>query len=290
MTYARRLIDVTFRIGEGAFGGEGSDTVVIKGLRVSAAIIKAGGNSLGVADVRIYGMLPSLMNRLSTLGLNPIELRQNSMSISAYDEGQTPTLVFVGDIQNGWVDFANAPDVSFNVHAFTGLLMSVKPFAPTSYPQPTPAATILENLATSMNLQFENTGVDVVLPPVYLPGTLREQAQRVVQMAGIEWNGCDGDVMAIWPRGSARGSEVPEIGPQTGMQGYPTYTSWGVSLRATFPNVANYGGKIRVKSSLQAANGEWVVYRIIYNLESETPGGQWSVQMEAARPGYVPVG
>ena len=229
------------------------------------------------------------MNKLSTLGLTPMEQTNNSVAISAGDDESGMAIVFIGTIQNGYVDYASSPDVSFNVQAFAGLEAMVKPVQPSSYLGSTDVATILSNLAAIMNLKFENSGVNVKLAYPYFSGTAREQALDCVEHADIEWNNMDNGVLAIWPKGGNRDGAVLEVSATTGLVGYPAYTSWGVSLTTMFnPNI-NYGSKIKLVSSLLPACGEWVVYRIEYVLESETPEGEWFCYLEAARPGYVPI-
>jgi len=91
----------------------------------------------------------------------------------------------------------------------------------------------------------------------------------------------------IWPRGQARGQQVPLLSPRTGLIGYPTYTATGiVGLCRYNPNVG-FGGKIKVESSLTPACGEWVITKLSHTLESEIPGGLWQTQFQAAKPNLV---
>lgn len=289
MSFVRRKISVTFTISEGAFDGTDANIVTVQNLRTSATILKIGGRGMGSLNLRIYGLHASLMNKLSTLGLTPMEQRHNSVSVSAGDDEAGMAIVFIGTIQNGYVDYMGAPEVSFNVQAFSGLEALVKPVQPSSYRGSTDVATIMGNLAAIMNLKFENNGVNVKLAYPYFSGTAREQALDCVEHANIEWNNMDNGVLAIWPKGSSRGGSILEISPETNLVGYPAYTSWGVTITITFNPSINYGSKIKLVSSLLPACGEWVIYRIEYILESETPEGEWFCYLEAARPGYVPL-
>lgn len=287
-SFTKKLIDVTFKLGQGSFGTAGTDTVKLSGLRCSATIIKAGGQSMSMANVRVWGMTLEMMNKLSTLGLFVTQVRRNVLIVEAGDEQAGMSVVFEGTIQDAWADFGGMPDVPFVVQAFAGLEEAIKPVPPTSYRGPTDVATIMLSLANQMGLAFENTGVQgVVLADPYFPGTAREQALRVAAAANINMS-IDVGKLAIWPKGKERGSQVPVISPETGMIGYPSYTSKGVVVRSLYnPNVA-FGSKIQINSSLKPASGQWIVYMLQYHLESQLPNGEWSMMMEAAPPGFGP--
>lgn len=287
MSFARRLIEVTFQLGEGAFGESGTNTVTLAGLRMTSKIVKAGGRSMGTASIRINGMTLSLMNQLSTLGQLVQLTRRNTIAIAAGDEGSTLGTVFVGTITNAWIDFQGAPDVAFQVEAHAGLIEALAPCPPSSFKGSADVAVILSGLATQMGLPFENNGVSVILSNPVFNGSARDQALAAVEHAGIEWNGLDNGVLAIWPRGGARGSTAPLISPETGMVGYPAYTSKGILVRTLFNPSIGYGQKIVVQSSVQPACGEWNVYSLDHNLDTLQPNGQWFSTLEACRPGLV---
>jgi hypothetical protein len=50
------------------------------------------------------------------------------------------------------------------------------------------------------------------------------------------------------------------------------------------PSLKGPGQPIRVESQLQAANGNWCISTIDYDLASETPGGPWEMAVTAALP------
>jgi hypothetical protein len=99
----------------------------------------------------------------------------------------------------------------------------------------------------------------------------------------------DDGTLAIWPQGGTRGGVVPVISAKSGMVGYPTFTSRGVAFRCLYTPTISYGTTVQVESALTPACGKWVVYRLIYSLESETPGGAWFADVEAGAPGYTPI-
>lgn len=287
-SFVERLINVTFQLGTGTFGDGASDTVKLSGLRASAHVIKAGGNALGAMQLRLWGMTLDKMNQLSTLGQVVTQQRKNIVTVEAGNAQSGMGVVFQGTIYQAWADFLNMPDVPFHVVANAGLYEGIKPIAPSSFRGATDVVTVMSGIASQMNLPFQNSGVSgVQLHDAYFPGTGREQAQRCADAAGINFT-IDNGIFAIWPKGQGRGQQVPMVSPDTGMIGYPSYTSMGVVVTTLFNPSISFGSKVQIQSSLQPACGMWVIYSLAYDLESMLPGGHWLMRFEAAPPGYGP--
>ena len=297
-SYARRQIEVVFTLGpvedlrtgqmrQPTFGSTGKSTVTLTGYRVSANIAKVGAMSQGVAQLRIFGLPLALMNELTILGALPLATKNNTVSVFAGDDQAGMGLVFTGNITQAWANMKAAPQTVFEVMANTGIYAALAPVPPTSFRGSADVATVLAGLAELMDLTFENNGVTAQLNNPYLPGTAREQAVRCIQAAGIEWNGGDNGILAIWPRGGHRGGVVPLISPDTGLLGYPAYTQFGVSVATLLNPSLAFGALFKVQSSSTPANGTWQIYKLAYNLESETPNGPWFTQIEGTIPGNV---
>jgi len=287
-SFTSKQLDVTFKLGRGAFGDNGADTVKLTGKRVACMILKAGGQSMGEMQLRIWGLSLDVMNKLSTLGMVAQALRNNQVQVEAGDSETGMAVVFTGTITNAWADFQAMPDVSFHVSALAGMYQAMKPVPPTSFAGGADVGVIMSGLASQMNLAFENNGVQARLPNPYFPGTAREQAARVAEHAGIEWV-IDLGTLAIWPRGQSRRGLIPRLTPSNGLIGYPTFTSNGIAVTAIYVPGIGFGGRIKVESSLKPANGEWIVRKLVYDLSSALPKGNWLMYIEANPPGFAPV-
>lgn len=286
-SFTRKKLTVTFKLGQGSFGREGFNTVKLEGRRMSALIVKAGGASLGELQLRIWGLTLEQMNQLSTLGLVAIATRDNQVLLEAGDDETGMGVVFAGTITNGWADMQGMPDVTFHVIAQAGMLEAMTPTPPSSYRGATDVGVIMAGLASLMGLPFENNGVSVMLNNPYFPGTAREQVQRVAEAANIEAV-IDVGVLAIWPKNGYRGNATTLISAETGMMGYPTFTSNGIALTSLFNPAVTFGARIKVESEFTPACGIWYVATLIYHLESELPHGDWSMRIEANPPGFAP--
>jgi len=283
----RRKIDVTVTLGRGNFGEDGADTVTLSGLRVSAVIQKYGMPGLDMASVRVYGATPTFMNKVTRLGKPLTEIRDNTLVISAGDDKNGMSQVFSGVINMAYADFAGAPEASINMTAIGGIKALAKPVAPVSFQGGVSAATVGQQIAASMGKSFKNSGVSVQLNNVYLPGTAIDQLRKLAVAANcsIDPNsGPTGEVVEMWPKTGSKGELAPLLSADTGLVGYPRYSDVGVSLSALYRPGFLFGGKFNLKSDLENTNGAWVIRGLTYDLESETPGGAWFMDIEAYRP------
>lgn len=290
MTFARRLINYRFELGQGDFGSPSADTVDLSGLRSSVDIVHAGGNSLAVADIRIWGMPLDIMNRLTVLNVYATpERRNNRVTISAGDEDSGVAVCFVGGIQEAWTDASNPPDVAFQVSAASAFVENIKPIPPTSYRGSVEVATVVAGIAAQMGMGLENGGVTSRIADPYLPGALGAQLQSICRAADIEYTiDTVRRVVAIWPRGGTRDGAALIMSPETGLVGYPSFTQTGVRLRSLYNPSLIFGMKLEVRSELTAACGTWVVANVNHNLDADVPGGAWFTEVECTLFGRSP--
>ncbi len=157
MAFARRLIEVQFELGKGDFGEAGFDQVKLTGHRVAATILKAGGNSMGTAEVQIYGMTLDQMNQLTVINrIGDTSVRRNQITLFAGNEGEPGSLVFTGTVINAFINAQASPNVPFTVSAATGLFDAVKPVPASSFKGVGYVVSMLQGLA-SLNLKHWQT-------------------------------------------------------------------------------------------------------------------------------------
>jgi hypothetical protein len=153
------------------FVESGTDTVTLAGFRTSVKVQNSGSAAGSQASVSIWGMSPSLMNQLSTLGMVVSIIPRNTMTIAAGDEGGSMTTVFVGTIRDAYGDYAGAPQVPFRFECYSGAAEQVIPFPASSYDGTTDVATMLSAIARRIGWGFENNSVNVKLVSPYLSGS-----------------------------------------------------------------------------------------------------------------------
>lgn len=289
MTFVKRQLSVSFQLQSGAsnattqFAESGTNTASLSNLRMSAKVVKSGDPTLNQMQLAIYGMTLSLMNQLSTLGKQVNLLRPALVTLQAGDAFSGMTAVFQGNVAHAWADFQSAPDVPFHVEAYSGLMGGIQKMDPTSFSGSTDATSIMQSCASKMGLSFENNGVNQKLSNPYFYGSPRAQAQSCAEAANIGWTVDDG-TLAIYPKDKPRNGGSVTVSPDTGMVAYPTFTNAGIMVRTLFNPQIKFRTQIQVQSSLQRANGSWIVYGLSHDLEAQIPGGQWYSTLECYNP------
>ena len=287
MTLIKREIRATIILGSGSFGEGKGNTVTLEGYRVHADVVKGGLPSLDSANIRIYGVSQSIMNTVTRLGRPYSTIRNNTVTIEAGDAKNGLAQVFTGIMVNAYGDFGGIPEACIQITANAGLLGLVKPVSPISYPDGADVATIMAEIAASMGLSFINSGVSARLPTCYFPGTAIDQMRAVAKAANVNAipnGGPNGQTLEIWPMDGVRGGQIPTIGPDTGLVGYPQYSDLGVEVTTLYTPGLAFGGQFNLETSVLPAKGLWKVLRLAYELQSETPGGAWFNHILATRP------
>jgi hypothetical protein len=302
MAFVTRKISVTFALGLGSFGADGSDTVTIEGLRTSVSITQAGGVSMAQLDLRIWGMPLDTMQKLTVL--NKIayqEERNNYVSITAGDDQSGMSLVFNGMIKEAWADASGAPEICFVVSAFAGMGASIRPVPPTSFKGPVSADVFFSSIAklvtdgTSLTpYALENSGVTGTLDNPYWAGTARQQLDKAADALNCNVTiDTVKQVIAIWPAGSARGQNILDVSPATGLVGYPQWTQNGLVFTTLYSPSIVFGQQVKVSSPISdgvpvfGGAGTWAVASISHNLDAELPGGQWFTRAECYLFGHT---
>lgn len=285
MSFVERKINLTFKLGRDTNGvqytfTEGDyDQVSVTGLRTQVTIAKAGAPSMGEASVIVHGLTPSLMNQLSTvsrLNNGQVTTQFYQMVIDAGDAIAGMSTIFQGQVSMAAVDMNGAPDSTLHIAAHAGLFEAIKTTAALSFPGVADVATIMQNLAVQNGYTFENNGVTAKLSTPYFHGSPKQQMEDCATAANINWT-LDTGTLAIWPKGGSRGGVIPLIAASTGMIGYPSNAGLGgiIAVRTLFNPQLWIGGRCQVQSSLPFANGNFKIFDLAHDLESETPNGQW---------------
>lgn len=280
MSFTEKLIEITVTLGEGNFGAELGDTVTLRGYRSLVDIANPGGESMGMAHIRVFGMPTELMNKLTTIGAINRAIRvKNTVSVAAGDDQSGMQLAFFGVISDAWGDYNAAPDVAFTIVAYAGYDVAVKPVAATSVKGSVSASVLMKGFADAAGLTFEDNGVNVTLTNPYFPGTVLTQIRQCANAAGIKYV-IDRGALAIWPTIGSRGGEIPVISKETGMVAYPSLSSKGMDVQMVFNWNIKLGGVVEVKSFIPMANGKWKVFNVSHSLSCKVPDGPWFTYME----------
>lgn len=283
------------------------DSVTLPFLRTSVRVQNAGSPASGTAQVKVWGIEPSLMNQLATLGLVFNLVPKNTLTIQAGDVGGQLATVFTGTVWAAYGDYGAQPKVPFVLECLTAAFDAAASAPPTSFPQPFSVASAMSGFARQMNVGFVNSGgVSVMLPPTYFAGSVKTQAQKCADAANIYWGFPNAGTMEIWPKGGSRNNpSVPTIGPATGMISYPAFTQQGIIVKTLFNPLIAFGGLVKVESSVLSAIAaaqptqqglagpsttfptQWAVNKLDLALDAQVPKGEWASVVYGYNPGYA---
>lgn len=284
MSFVKRRIDVTINLAEGQFGDNAGPAVTLSGYRVQAAVVAYNGDAQAQLQLRIFGLSQDMINKLTVVGPILTERRNNRILVAAGDVGgDALTVVYEGTISQAWADYNQAPEVVFNVVALAAAFEAVKPTNARSYRGAVQVAGVAQDLATAMNLAFQNNGVDVSLSNPYFPGTALDQLKSCARAARFNYT-IDRGILAIWPHAGARAEEPVLIQAGDNLVGYPNFTGGGVEFTVLYTPQLGLGNRVQVISVVEAAHGEWTVVSLVHQLEAEVPGGAWVSRILCQRP------
>ncbi len=302
-SFQQRVIETTVTLAAdqktGApktFTETGADTVTFAGFRTLVRIENSGGVN-SHASVTIFGLAPSTMNQLSTLGMIFDLVQKNTITISAgtADGGLSP--VFTGTIAMAYGNYSQQPGASMHFDCQVGLINAVVPIPALSLPGSSDVATVMAGLARQIPAGFENNGITAQLPPSYYPGSVRDQIRAVAEHAHINAEILPGSggqqVLAIWPMGGSRtsleGKSIPLISKRTGMIQAPSFGPNGFAIvRNLFNPQIAFGGVVHITSDVTPQlNRDWVVQRMSLALDAYVPKGKWEQTLVCYPKGFA---
>lgn len=314
MSYIQRDLLIRIQL-DGSTFDNGAASVELRGLRCEAVIQNAGGaygTFARLMQLRIAGMLPADLAKLSTLGFSQgFGYKKNSVQVFAVDAEIGQALVFDGSIYDGSINYNAMPDVVIDIFASTAYDIQLTSGAGVSYKGTMDVATMLSALAAQAGYAFDNSaGVTAKLNNHASPGSLKDQIAEICAAADVICDVQPGhpNTLVIWPRGKTRDSQVIEVSAATGMVGYPQYTMNGIVVRTLFNPQIEFGRKVNVVTSIPnfganaqraavglapqpgtvpGAPGVYYVWTVTHELSSNLPNGPWFTTATIGDSGIV---
>jgi len=257
--------------------------LVTESLRTICTINFGNGSVVPTAEVIIYGLNMPAMLKLMRIRWRDIRSMQNTIKIEAGDQGGELTTVYEGNITFGYVDMSNAPDVAFRITSSTSILDMYTAATPITFKGVTPVVQALGEIADAMGYELENNGVpdSLTMKDVTLTDTNLNKIRALCKRYQIDLY-VEQKRISIAPQGGSRNIPIATLRPGSGLIGYPAPTMQGVDVRCLYSPAIRFGGVIRIADSIMATcNGDWRVFGVTLNLESEVPGGNWFMDIRA---------
>lgn len=295
-SFIERKIDVLMALDGDTFD-DSNNVVQLSGLRCQATIQSysgTGGSAASQLQMRISGMKNADMAKLSTLGFRDGFYKKNAINVFAGDDASGMSLVFSGGITYANVDYNSMPDVGIEILAAASADAQYASIAANSFKGDISAASMLEAVARSADLKFQNNGVTAVLSNHAVAGTANDQIVDICAAVGCQ-HLIEGKTLYIWPAHGSIDDNVIDVGPDTGLVGYPRYIKGGLELTTIFNPSLRCGRRVKVTSSTPApsannpavnslvvpgANGTFYCKVLTHDLASQTPDAPWFSHMQ----------
>lgn len=269
---------------------DGSTLLILEGLRSVASIQTVqGGLSpfVGRSLIQLWGMKPSDMAKLSTLGFDIARMGKNALWVFAYngDDSSNATQVFAGTIQDARLNYNAMPDVLLELDCYGAGDQQTQAITGTSVPASGDVATMLQVIcdACSPPVTLVNKGVHATLVNHAVGGSAFDQIDNICcSTPGVAYT-LQGGVLTIWNADQNIDGVSVDTGPDFGMVGYPEYSKMGFDITTQFNPEVQVGRFMNLKPSTAPnavpvpgiPSSKLFIRMVEHELSSEMPGGPW---------------
>lgn len=282
--YLQRKLKIIITLEKGEFK-QGSNSIEIEDLGMNVIVDKLPPPDFSKASVEIYNLSLEKMQRLTTLSMHPLFIKQNYINIYAGDNVHGYNLIFRGAITGANADFNTAPDVKFKIDARVGFYGSVTAQGGNVINGVQDASIFISNQVKKCGFTFENQNVKATLKNAVFFGSPIEQARQASAQIGAELI-LDDDKAILINSGAVRKSgDIPLISADSGLLGYPTMSQNGIDFRTIFNPNYTFAGLVELKSIIPKVSGQWRIIKLSHHLSANLPNnGEWTSQITAYYP------
>lgn len=285
MTFAIREIDLVFTTPN-------KTPLILPNIKCMAMITNPGGYyGFGQLQMKVWGMTMDQMNEYSSVGANLVALQNQSVTVYAGNQGGAKNQVFSGGVVSSFIDMAAQPDISFTCAAVAAYQPKGTPIAPNSWPSSNNAEDIIRALVGQLGSPWScviATDAHAVIQNQYVYGSIIDQIVTVAKNARLPLK-IENNTVYLWSNAGFVDSVSVNIGPDTGMVGYPSYWESGFIVKSEFNPAIQNGRKVILKSALPKANGEFPVIFSTHEISTLTADGPWFTTTKLSPFPYVPV-
>lgn len=247
--------------------------------------VTQGGGQFGNAKVQIFGAALDAMNNIARLWLEVLSPSNNdTMDIDVWD-GANFVPFFQGVITWSAINASGAPNVALEIEANDSMVAMNTVAQP--YAQDTPIAlqdaltAILE--PAGLVVEFAESVPDLQIQKAHLLGSPMEQANALMNYFPELTHYTNLRRFIVRPVNGPLGGDPLPVNKGTGMIGYPTYSSSGITLATLFDARLRLGLALDIQTtSFEFINRtKWVCAVLQHNIQPNWPGGQWVTQIAA---------
>ena len=279
-SFTNKTIQVVMAMAEGVFQN-GANQITVEGLPTSVDIQKQGGDERPSCTVTIGNLNIDVVKQLTTLSFRPLQRFKNQITVNAGEVGKQLQTIFIGDFENAYGEFQNAPTMNLMVKAIAAQHGALMATPATSVDGTEQVAKLMEQWAVEAGCTLENKGVNASVKNVVYRGSPVDKAKTLARDVGIDLIIDDGKFI-ITPNGQAVDGNAVLIDPKHGLLGYPAFSNDGIEFNMIFDPNVKIGGLVKIESVVPRASGIWKVTKITTKLEAYVPnGGSWNSSVSA---------
>ena len=279
-SFTRKTIQVVMAMAEGVFDN-GANQITVEGLPTFVQIQKQGGDERPSAEVTISNLKLDIVRQLTTLSFRPLQRFKNQITINAGEIGKQLQTVFIGDFENAYGDFQNAPTMNLVVKAISAQHGALMATPATSVDGTERVEHLMEQWAKEAGFTLENHGVNASVKNSVYVGSPIDKAKTLAREVNIDLIIDDGKFV-IMPMDKPIEGNTVLIDKQHGLLGYPAFNNDGIEFKAIFDPNFRIGGLVKVESVVPRASGIWKITKIDTRLEAYIPnGGEWASVISA---------
>lgn len=279
-SFTNKTIQVVMAMAEGQFQN-GANQITVQGLPTSVEINKQGGDERPSCTVTIGNLNLDVVKQLTTLSFRPLQRFKNQITINAGEIGKQLQTIFIGDFDNAYAEFQNAPTIDFTVQAIAAQHAALMATPATSIDGTEQVAKLMEQWAVEAGYTLQNNGVNMSVKNAVYRGSPVEKAQTLARDVNIDLIIDDGK-FKISPMDKPMDGNAVLVDAQHGLLGYPSFNNDGIEFKMIFDPNLKIGGLVKIESVVPRASGIWKVVKINSRLEAYIPnGGEWGSVVSA---------
>lgn len=270
------------------FYGAKSGDITASGLRAVVSLQEFQGRLGATAQVKIWGLTMSQMAQYSTKIPTALNggIEKFNLIIEAGDMGSKLSKVVDGPIWASFIDLSGAPDSCFYV-SVSGIRDGANPIAAQSQPGTQKAEDLIAAVCSASDLTLNNpSGATAVLRNQATYGSAIDHIEKIAHAANLHWK-IEGKNVWLWPPGGTVDDVTINMGPNTGMIGYPAYWESGIVVTSEFNQQVQVGRLMSVSSIIPSANGPWKIVEVHHDLATQVDKGPWFTTAHLTVPGSL---
>lgn len=282
--FSIKTIRVTAQLQKGQFSGSGN-TVIIENVPITVDITKQGGEDKNKATITVENLKLETVKQLTVLSFKRLETYNNVVQIEAGNKDTDLSTIFIGEVTSSIPEISDNGTLSLKMEVMAGYYPALIPSKPVSVQGVTTIDNLMSQFAKEAGYSYENKNITGSVSNCVFIGSPIAKARALAKQTNIDLL-IDDNKFTIQTFNAPKDGQIPLISKNTGMIGYPSFSSEGIDVKCEFNNNLKVGGYFKLESILPFATGEWQIVKLTHRLEAYQPSsGTWETTVSGVLPG-----